>query len=262
MKRVHYLKDGKIRQAPYAQRQDGSFIVAPVTQKGVISATELKSKGCPVLPIQSILKIKESMEKNLMPNGVYNQEDNYGKMGKSRLENAAVSGQRAVLRISITNGEATPESIMVGDGLTLGTRKLGIPAIKAGVVIDGTYGADTLTLLAEITKCYPFRLHGIQFQGFTAAGAKSEKFFTDGFFRQTKADFANRTTQDEELVLADLVTGATYNTHIRETEDFRHIMNGFTGFHVNVPAGESIRINTTIVAVGETKAMDQVNFLR
>lgn len=257
IKRVHEKKsNGKYYQLPLGQDAQGNQYDVPITEHGSISPSRILKAGFPVINHENIEIM--NTDKSGLPYAVKTQEDVLGAPGYSRLEMPKVGGQRTVLRVTITNGEATDEEILVGDAYGLIASKLGVGAIKAGVVVGGTWGTATLTVLTAITAANPYRLHDIQFQGYTAAGADSNDFYNSGYFRLAQADIANRTCKDEELVLTDLVKQDSYNTNIRSDKTHRFIMDGFSGYHLLVPAGESIQINVEVSAVAMSYAMDRV----
>ena len=265
LKRMHVNRGGLIYQLPAAIDEKGNISSMPVKTSRPISESQIKQTGCPVFSQSQINNIMQQNQNGVvrsvsdLPFAVAPYEDVLGNPGFDRVERQNVEGQRTVIRISITNNELTDEEILIGDHHGLLAFTLGVGAIKAGVVVGGTWGTSTLAFLKQITGANPYRLAGVQFQSFTAAGIASEVFYNTGFFKLAEADVANRTTKDEELILADLVRPSTFQTNIREDDSHRFLMDGFSGYHLLVPTGQKVQINLTMVSYANSYNMNRVS---
>lgn len=252
-KRIHVISEkGDVYQTAFTKDENGLITPQAITSSGKIPYLQIKKTGCPVISQQ---KFSTMYKTNNLPFAVEEAETVGGNAAEVRMEVGDISAQRNVLRIEIRNEEITDEEILIGDAFGLIATKLSIGSIKAGVKVNGTWGVNTLTVLEKVTGSLPYRLGDIQFQGYTNAGAKSDKFYNSGFFRLAKADTLNRTTNDNEMVLTDLVYQDSYNTNIRNEQKHRFMMEGLSAYHLLVPAGETISINVKLYSTGQGYAM-------
>ena len=257
-KRVYEsIGGGYAVEAPYVQDEQGQKIpyACDKQKKGVpVPVSVLKSKGLPIMESKNVAE----MQNERMPVGVGFSEKPGGAVDTYRSESPDDGTGRKVLRIKIDNGEGTEEKIILGDPTGLIKQQLGIGAPKGGVTFAGSYGADTYTILQNMTGLIPFDLHTIKFQGETTAGAASDAFFNAGRFGLVKLDVAGNTPSNEELVLSDLVQPSTFQTNIRKDDSFRFQLQAATAFEVTLPAGEAVLITATISAAGFTRMMNKL----
>jgi len=237
--RVHQpLPDGKTCvQLPVMQGvTTGQRVMKPVTNTKPIPLRVVQERGC---IIDSSL-IQSSMQQNNLPFGVGYAETAQGQGLTYRSEAAGQILERQQLYISISNGEATTEEFIVGDGVGLLATKFGIGAPKAGVVIGGSFGTATYTTINAICASVPLDLHRIHLQGKTTAGADSDAVFNTGFIKMSKASVVNNSAIDEEFPVRDLVLQNSFQTNIRVNDEWRFLMGPLTGIHLSIPAGEQL----------------------
>lgn len=247
MKRLYQVVKGGVIELPILVDQAGNYQNYPVTNSGVINPATIDPTS-PVL--YSSINNFQTMRNNCypvykgnnLPVGVGYAETPDGRIKTARLEMASSGSNRRPLIIGLDNTDVAAHTFVIGDGFGLFASKNAIAAKPAAVVVTGTYGANTLTRIADITKSAPFDLHGIHIVGQTTAGASSETFFLNGTITQFLIEPDMQFAKETMIPLSDEVSQAANKDNIRANEAYRFIVNGFGGYKITLPAGEKITI--------------------
>lgn len=251
------IGNGQVRQLPYVVSDQGEAKPAPITNSQPIPESTAAGRGCPIYEPNNFSMQNKNGN---YPLGVQNVETANGRAALARFETPGENSQRLQWTITISNGEATDEEFLIGDGTGLLATKLGIVAPKAGVTISGTYGAATYTTFKAITANQAVDLHGLHLVGATTAGVASDVVFNQGFLRMAEANIANNAAQDTEIPFRDLVGPDSFQTNIRVDDDWRMLMNPLSALHVKIPAGEALTVTFRVVrAVEKTFGMNLVS---
>jgi hypothetical protein len=243
--RVHQqISNTKCVQMPYVQYHTGERVFKPITNSKPMNVQQVMTRGC----IVDSNKNNMYRNGNGAPFGVHTAETAAGQGINFRSEAAGQILERQSLYISIANGEVTDEEFLIGDGAALLAAKLGIGAPKAGVIIDGTFGAASYTTIQTLTGLVPMDLHRLHLAGYTTLGAASDAVFNNGFIKSAKASVTNNSAVDEEHVVRDQVLPSSVNTNIRITENWRFQINPITAIHLLIPAGEQLVMTFSVVS--------------
>ena len=269
LKRLHMdLGNGSCQACPVVvDEQTGeAFYKEVVTAKPVKKSTQINA-GLPVVSTREAMKIMSNFTNNntSMNNGInpaiYKGENTQGRLIRFREETGDDAQPTKIITVTLDNtaAAATAEGV-IGDNHGLVANGLSIGALPVAVNVTGTWAANTLAFLKQITGANPYRLHKLNIQSFNStSGADSDAFFTSGYIRKSRADEANNTTQDVLIPVIDLVTQNSFRTNIRELVDFRFLLDGFAALHFLIPADTKVTFTMHVRSVNMTYGMNLVS---
>lgn len=257
LKRVHYLVPDNPElcvQSPYMVDENGNFYERPISVAGRLSTARQLNAGLPV--INQTNNKNTAMQKYVSDQEAIKLSENVvGVPGLYRSETPAMSATPLKLIITISNAHASPQTLEIGDAAGEIKRTQGIPDKDAAVTIGGSFGTATLTQLKTLTGMMNYRLHSLNVQSFTTAGAQSTGFFTDGTLKMAYASPIGDPPQIRVIQLNDLLKADDYNSFIREVKDFRFILAPLTGLIATVPNGIKVVLTFDLHAVGLEQGM-------
>lgn len=240
------LQSGKLQELPFLCDEQGNLYPARPSSSKPINVNQARPDGLVITPKKSFPK----MSKQQFPAAVGLTETPTGRIQSARAEVPAMSGARRTLKVVLDNQDVAAQSVLIGDAAGLYDYKNGVGPKSANVIVGGTYGTDSLTLLQAVTQSSAFDLHGLHIQNSTTAGAESEAFFNSGVITQFLVQPDAQFIDEIELPLADAVTQSTFKANIRELKDHRFQLMHLTGYFLTIPAGEKVTLTWGINAVG------------
>ncbi len=239
------MGNGKSRQLPLLWNpKTGETREAPISNSRLIDDSIINRVGAAIIPQK--MNSKQVSYQTKIAGPIQYAEKPYGEVSTVRQEEASAGESRRVLTISITNTEATAETVALFDGLGHVKRMANIAVPKAGVTFDGTFGADTYTVLQELGKMVALKFKGIKFQAFTSAGAKADTYFTAGSFRSAVADPLQYNLDNPYESFTDLVGQNSFNTNIRQNDQYRFLMTPTSAWIVTLPTATAVTITATV----------------
>lgn len=249
---------GQVKQAPAIMNpQTGEVKAYAITDRRIFPESQAKAAG--FICCNSISDLSNS--KNMQVSGnrpfaVLPAEKVNGLPAVVRSEIPDASSGSETITLTLENGEATAQEILFGDGLGINKEVYSISDKAAGVVVGGTYGANTLTLYKQIAGGSALRLHGFHIVN-TNSGNDSTGFFDSGKVELLKAMPTNNSPKRNRFDLQQLVNSNSFKPNIREKQDFRFILAGYTAMLFTIPAGEKISLTFNLRSYADGYLMNR-----
>lgn len=154
--------------------------------------------------------------------------------------------------IGITNNSGAAQELVIGDFYGLIGDYKGVGVLPPTVVIDGTFGSDTLAQMKVITGDTPAYLIGLHIE------ADDKAFFTGGRISNIVASLTDSSPDEGQVHFNKLATGATYNPEIREDEYYGFQVAPNSGIYVRIQDGRSVQLTWDVLAFGTTFLMNRI----
>lgn len=245
------MQDGTAIALPYVQcPKSGSLHRAAVSNKKPVAIEAVEALGCPIS--------KTSKSKKMVANAptINVDENTDGQLRFSRNEQPSMDmNVSREVTIELENTTANPVTHIIGDSHTLITTKQAYGVLPAGVLVGGTYVADTLAFLAKISGPNPMRFHGIHVVN-TNGGAGSTNFFSGDnlFMLEAEPDFSS--VSRGRVSFKTSLKAGNFDNSIQEIDNFRFFLDGLTGLEYTLNPGEKIVITMTLRSI--QRAYDMV----
>lgn len=138
--------------------------------------------------------------------------------------------------ITLNNTGATDQTAVIGDAMGLVALYEGIPALTAAVVVNGTFGENSLAQIKAIAQITPIDLHGIHVE------ASTSTYFAAGNIQTVIASLDNNGVTKKTLNLGMVTSDMTQTPTIRKVSKFRSGLYGNRAITCKVPAGQSVTL--------------------
>lgn len=288
LQRVYFVgKDGNFYQTKF--KSDGSkFTIVNEDNTAPIDPNFIRANGLKVIDrlfYQRTYNFISSNQKSSTmfkdqygrPFAVSGAETPTGGRRAFREETTGINKARKQINIKLTNTSPTnSHELVVGDHHGLLGDKFGLGQLSYEVTATGTWGNVVLANLKQITGANPYDFHSLHITaknitlttppdaatetaGIVGNMTPSGDFFEGGgFIRLSEAGKADETAIDDEIPFTDGIDGGTYRDNIRKDPNFRFLMDGFSGIHINLPPLTCININTYVNAVARVYGMREI----
>lgn len=181
-----------------------------------------------------------NMEHNYQKASIVTTQTPEGKLGAQRLERPSLKQGLVTYTLELDNtAGAAPVTLVVGDGMGLIATELGLPPLPAAFVVGGTWGADSLSTLANFAENMPLVLKVMQTRTSDPAGAI---YFSGDFMKDIAIDIVKSVTTTP-INFAIGQDGTQFNEAIRRIGGFRKLLSQLNGLLTTIPAGEKVTIN-------------------
>lgn len=139
--------------------------------------------------------------------------------------------------------------VLIGDGTGIIANRLNLPALPASLVVGGTFGTATLSLLKQFALSDYIRLHTYQGE------ANSATYWSTGIPAQTISSNiqGSLTTVNVDFNLNQ--DGSQFNEKIRRIGDFRFILATFTAIKQTLSKGDLVNLTFKAQSVGTSRGM-------
>ena len=209
---------------------------------------------------EQLVPTKKNLEKNnssmdhMSSKTIILSETPQGKIKTAREETPYGEGGQLIelsLTLDYTNPAAgAPQALPVVMGDGAGIVKNYTPdsiladQIAAGLVIDGTHGANTLQIFNDLIKGAPLRLHTYQGE------ANNASYWTKGNPAQTVEAGIQGSLKKNNLALNVFQDGTQFNREIRQIADWRFIVSQVTALVQTVQQGDLVTLHFVGRSVG------------
>lgn len=188
-------------------------------------------------------------------NAIVPVETPAGQMVTARDETQySQGGEIITLNVSLdytgaTGPDPAEVDVLIGDGTGIIANRLNLPALPATLVVGGTFGAATLSLLKQFALSDYIRLHTYQGE------ANSATYWSTGIPAQRiEANIQGSLT----VVNLDFnlnQDGSQFNEKIRRIGDFRFILATFTAIKQTLKKGDLVNLTFRAQSVGTSRGM-------
>ena len=249
---------GLVKQAPeVVDRQTGQTMTYPITDTNIYTEAQAKAAGFVCKSNNSKQAIPQQMMNMNQPYGVLPAEKVNGMPSVVRSEVPDPTSGSNTITLTISNGHTSPEQLLLGDGFGILAQVYNIPAKNAATTIGGTFQTETLTRYAAITSGSALRLHGVHLVNTTTAGAESTGFFDNGKMELLYGSPTNNSSVKNRFDLQQLVNSNSFKPNIRESKDFRFLLDGYAAVLFTVPNGEAITVTFNLQSFANGHLMNK-----
>ena len=195
------------------------------------------------------------MQHNKMNPAVIPVETASGQLVTGRDETQySQGGEIITLNVSLdytTAGGADPQTVdvLIGDGTGIIANRLGLPALPITMVVGGTFGAATLSLLKNFALSDYIRLHTYQGEANTAT------YWSSGIPAQTIESNIQGSLKTVNIDFNLNQDGSQFNEKIRRVGDFRFILATFTAIKQSLQKGDLVNLTFKAQSVGTSRGM-------
>lgn len=160
----------------------------------------------------------------------------------------SASESASTYTLIITNGEATAQRVIVGDGAETFQLANNIPAPGAAVTIGGTFGANSLSHFVQRSAFGAIRVIKTQY------GASNADFYSTGSVGFFSTNFDGNLREQKTINLSSLAYLNTFDPKTR-IDSSNYLFSFQNGLDVKVPAGQTVTFTFFIQSEGSAKNM-------
>lgn len=226
------------------KKREDLFLIISKEKFKEITTTEKQKTTMAAMKSHSTIQVGEQVNgqpQKFRPESEYQAGSTGSKIIKLSLDATALTLPEA----NVIIGDAYQH--LEGEGIGDATKKL----TAAGLVIGGTYGAQTLRRIKDFSKM-GLRLHGIT--GF-AAGDAPDSYFDDGNRTvKYKADVLGLEGK-EPVEYSYYQKGDQFQLSIRNVPGFRFTLGTFTALVQNLTAGDKVTLHFKAYSLGAVNNM-------
>ena len=183
---------------------------------------------------------KNTMDNNIKRAAVVTTQTPEGKLAAQRLERPSLKQGLVTYTLELDNtAGVAPVTLVVGDGMGLIATELALPPLPGAFVIGGTWGADSLSTLANFAENMPLVLKVMQTRTSDPAGSI---YFSGDFMKDIAIDIVKSVTTTP-INFAIGQDGTQFNEAIRRIGGFRKLLSQLNGLLTTIPTGEKVTIN-------------------
>lgn len=259
MKRLYSQPDSRGMCTPLAMAIDekGQTVPCPFTSQSQTAPAPASLVVARGLPIQSNNNMyQNNWGPNVAPE-IQRAETAQGFSFETRQEGGPIAGgEFGEFFFTVTNNDAAAQSLILGDPTGLLGIQLGIGAKDADVVVTGTYGATTFDVLKNIIAGTAIDLHTINVQSTTTVGALDSTFYTAARVSLGRANINGNAPENQIINFRGMLKPDTFQPSIRESDNFRFIMDNLSGFVIqNMPPGLATTFTFRLRSIGDAYNM-------
>jgi len=201
------------------------------------------------------------MDKSTMFNSILPAENVGGQNELVRMETPE-NGNASIITVNIALNYSTPDvgaptaSLLIGDGFDI--IKTANPtfdnveaAVAAGLVIGGTFGTSTLTILKNMS------IKGVRFHIFQGEANAASYWSNKVAARQLETN-PQGSTNFVDMDFQLYQDGSQFNDKIRQIPNFRFSISEWTALQIIVLPGETVNLTMKYQSVGKGNAMQLV----
>lgn len=240
--------------------------------------TEIPETAVPLdrAVIVSPSQLNSSMNRNYSTSrAAAAQPSGYAEHGAKTAKGAAVSVELASgkdqgagfdtdeVSISFRNESAASQQEIIFDaaGFLRGDSQyggLGIGASPAptDLVIDGTFGPETLTRLENLTRSMAVKVEDFHFLSERLDGTEDTSMYTAGKMRLAKASSLGNAPHSRNIRVSKQLKSGSFNKNIRTAPNLKAIITALDGIAVTIPAGIAFTITFNLTKVASGSAME------
>lgn len=249
---------GLVKQAPeVVDRQTGKTMPYAITDTNVYTEAQAKAAGFVCKSNNSKQAISQPMMNNNQPYGVLPAEKVNGMPSVVRSEVPDPASGSNTITLTIQNGHTEIQELILGDGFGILAQVYNIQPKNVATIVGGTFQTETLTRYAAITSGSALRLHGVHLVNTTTGGAESTGFFDSGKMELLYGSPTNNSSVKNRFDLQQLVNSNSFKPNIRESKDFRFLLDGYAGVLFTVPAGEAITVTFNLQSFANGHLMNK-----
>ena len=248
---------GLVKQAPeVVDRQTGQTMPYAITDNNVYTEAQAKAAGF-VCKSNSKPAISPTMMNTNQPYGVLPAEKVNGMPAVVRSEVPDPTSGSNTITLTIQNGHTEIQELLLGDGFGILAQVYNIQPKNVATIIGGTFQTETLTRYAAISSGSALRLHGVHLVNTTTGGAESTGFFDSGKMELLYGSPTNNSSVKNRFDLQQLVNSNSFKPNIRESKEFRFLLDGYAGVLFTVPAGEAITVTFNLQSFANGHLMNK-----
>jgi len=268
-KRVYVWDGSRCIPTNFGCDCNGNISTNAITNPAPVSIKQ--AAGFPIISPAKLAAItSQSLQKKsnmVQSSNLSVAEKTGGVLANAALSIGSISGGNNTWSVTVDNTDTNAYTFVLFDALGLISDSLSLPALN-GVVVNsgGTFDSLTLAAFKNITASIPVKLRGLHVQSGTltivgapanpainlpAAGytvADSDSFFTAGRMAISEANLLNQAPKESPLNFQRDFKANTFNSQVREREDFEMQADSMHGLKITIPALTRVVITTEVIA--------------